>query len=220
MSAGYSKARHDISDRFLPQVQQIVGPRLLVKAPLEIDLREATDLMTVLKSGDFRLAVRVRTPGIFDIYPNDFTVRSWIEDGFPSELSKIGQGYGDWMFYGHALTESERDGFRNWRLLNLDAVRIHYCQRHDRRIKTSEFPNRDGKTRLRSFDVTSFPNDDPKLLIAEGPSCPSCESVLKQEVGAGFIHSWCARAAGHFDSWRALNGGKLFNSGARLLNKR
>lgn len=203
MSAGYSPVRHEASDRFMEQVKQIVGPRLLVKAPLEVDLREATDLM-VMKSGDFRLAVRVRTPGYFDRYPDDFTLRHWLRGNVPSELSKIKQGYADWMFYGHQLTESPRDGFRNWRLFNLDAIRVHHCQRQDPRIITSVIPNKDGYTALQRFNYLSFPKEEPKLLIAEGPHCPICERVLTQKITRDCIRAWCDKGLGHYDVWRGL----------------
>ncbi len=213
--SGYSKARHDLSDRFMPQVKQIVGPYLLDKAPLEVDMREATDLITVVGADGFRCNVRVREPGYFDRYPDDFTLRSWIKSGAESELSKIERGHGDWMFYAHALTDSERDGFRRWRLLNLGAFRTHWVERRDARLRTGERSNDDGATKFRWFNIPSFPND-PSLVIAEGPSCPNCLALLKQDVGAKFIHSWCASAVGHYDSWRAFDGLTLKQTGAFL----
>ncbi len=48
------------SDRFLPEVQHIVGRRLLDAAPDLNDMREATGLM-MLNARDKRIAVRIRS---------------------------------------------------------------------------------------------------------------------------------------------------------------
>jgi hypothetical protein len=48
-------------------------------------------------------------------------------------------------------------------------------------------------------------------------ACPVCSGPLCFERGKQFLHAWCPR--GGYDSWRALNGGKLGQSGAPIFKK-
>ena len=89
------------SDRFIPEIKAIVGAHLLSIAPDDQDMRHATDLM-MLDAKDVRIAARVRRPGYASRYPYDFTIRSQVPSGAETELAKIVNGKGDWMFYGHA----------------------------------------------------------------------------------------------------------------------
>lgn len=95
------------SDKFIPAIKQIVGPRLLSVTPDEIDCKQAADLM-VFTARDMKIAARVRRPGFADKYPYEFTIRARRDSGAETELSKIVNGWGDWLFYGHADAEDER----------------------------------------------------------------------------------------------------------------
>ncbi len=148
------------SDKFIPAIQQIVGPLLLTPAPFELDAKQATDLI-VLNARDMRIAARVRTHKYFEKYGSEFTVRSQTKSGAETELSKMTNGFGDWMFYGHA--NKTETGFILWSVINLHHWRAALI-RDKGGIKTSKQHNTDG-TGFVSFDIRSFPKTPP-LLIA------------------------------------------------------
>ena len=76
------------SDRYIPAIGQIVGPHLVVPAPLEIDPRQATDLI-VLKARDMTIAARVRRAEYATCFPYDFTVRCRRDSGAKAEMRKV-----------------------------------------------------------------------------------------------------------------------------------
>lgn len=47
------------SDRYLPIMRQLIGPHLLMPSPLEVDAKQAADLI-VLRGRDMTIACRVR----------------------------------------------------------------------------------------------------------------------------------------------------------------
>lgn len=148
------------ADRFIPQIKTIVGPRLLVPAPLETDRHEAADLV-VLKARDLTIAARVRRPGYLR-YQNQFTIRCQRDNGAKTELQKITEGWGDWLFYGHANEEEDTLAF--WWLLDLAAWRAHLIRDRGSIIR-GQMPNGDG-THFAWFDVMSF-KGNPQLVIAQ-----------------------------------------------------
>ena len=148
------------SDRFIPSIKHIVGPYLLEPASMELDSKEATDLI-VFKARDVRIAARMRSADYADRYPYDFTIRSSRDSGTETELSKIISGWGDWLFYGF-------DGgswtAAPWWILDLNIFR-HSLNFHLANIKKIRFQikaNGDG-TNLAAYDILSFP---PQLVIA------------------------------------------------------
>ncbi len=146
------------SDGFLPQVKQIIAQHVISVAPNAMDWHEATDLVT-LDAAPQRIAVRIRRPGYAERFPYDFTIRSGLPSGAPTELNKVVNGYGDWMFYGHA---DEYGRLAKWWLLDLRAFRAALIRRADIRYGTQE--NFDG-TSFTWFDVRSFP-PSPALVLA------------------------------------------------------
>lgn len=156
---GYSRDR-DFSDRFIPQITTIVGPHLLCPASFEQDCREACDL-TILRGRDMTIACRIRRPGYLK-FARQFTIRSERETGAKTELQKIIEGFGDWLFYGHATADFS--SIVPWMLINLSAFRAHLIL-NLKTIRRGDQPNGDG-THFRFYDVDSFPADPP-LLIAE-----------------------------------------------------
>lgn len=105
------------SDNYIDDIRKIVGPRLLVPASLEQDTKQAADLI-VLHAKGLTVAARVRRPGFQEKYPHDFTIRSSRENGSKTELAKLIDGWGDWMFYGHA-SASLPGVIERWALLDL-----------------------------------------------------------------------------------------------------
>lgn len=153
------------SDQFIPTIKSIVGPLLLVESPREIDIKQAADLV-ILSARDMTIAARVRRVGFADRYPYQFTLRSARTNGLSTELRKIQEGWGDWLFYGHA-GHSPPD-IERWMVVDLHALRFHFINR-DRswwRSAQGERQNTDNETAFRWFDIRFFP-PDPSLLVAD-----------------------------------------------------
>lgn len=162
----YAKDR-EWSDIYLPQIRQIVGPLLLTPAPLELDVTEATDLV-ILQARDMRIGCRVRRPGYADRYPFEFTIRSKRDTGAITEMSKIVDGWGDWIFYGHI---NDLDEIWRWFVVDLHSFRSHLIRegyREQKRIRRGEKPNGDG-THFMWFDLQSFPPNPPICIATSHP---------------------------------------------------
>ncbi|WP_297754653.1 hypothetical protein [uncultured Shimia sp.] len=152
------------SDQFIPDIKRIVGSHLLEAAPDPLDMKQATDLL-MLDARDMRIAARVRRPGYAERYPHQFTIRSRVPSGAETELSKIVNGKGDWMFYGHA--SARQDGVEKWFLLDLNAFRAALIRQGPQGLHWGNKRNPDG-TVFTWFDVRSFPSDPP-LVVACSP---------------------------------------------------
>lgn len=162
------------SDEYLTAIRYIVGPHLLTPSPLEVDTKEAADLI-VLRARDMTVACRVRRYGYEERYPWEFTIRSHRDSGARTELAKIVEGWGDWMLYAHA---SEAPGsLSKWFLVDLHVWRAEMQRdawraanskplRHARSLRN--ISNGDG-THFVAFDVRHFP---PNLLIASSHDIP------------------------------------------------
>jgi hypothetical protein len=158
--SGYSFDRK-WSDQFIPEMCRIVGPHLLIPSTLEQDIKQAADLV-VLKASGVTIACRVRRSGYVKDYGNQFTIRSQRLNGSKTELEKIVDGWGDWMFYAHA--NEKEDGFALWHLLDLSAWRAHLI-RNLQKIECGKKLNRDGATEFAWFSISSFVGK-PDLVIA------------------------------------------------------
>jgi hypothetical protein len=108
------------ADQHMTRVKGIIGPYLLMPAPLERDVSEVADLI-VLRARDMTIAVRLRRRErrFWATHPHQFTLRCKRDNGTTTELSKIVHGWGDWFFYGHA----EGDVLDPWMLLDLSGLR-------------------------------------------------------------------------------------------------
>lgn len=171
--SGYSEDR-TWSDHFIPEIKRIVGPYLLIESPIEVDQKQAADLIT-LKARDLTIACRVRRryspTGLdyLDKYGDEFTIRLKRDSGAKTEMEKIVDGWGDWMFYAIARSNDHKDGIARWSLIDLVSWRAHMIRR-DKRIRRGESPNGDG-TYFAWFDMLSFPSEPP-LLIGFGELTP------------------------------------------------
>lgn len=152
------------SDKFLPEIKDLVGRHLLETAADPFDQIQATDLM-MLEARDMRVAARVRRPGYALRYPHQFTIRSTVSSGAQTELSKIVNGHGDWMFYGHS--NPSQTGLDAWWLIDLRAFRAALIRHraNSSQIIMGDMANPDG-TRFKWFDVRSFPAEPPLILAA------------------------------------------------------
>lgn len=167
MSA-YAKDR-EWSDQFIDEIKRIVGPRLLIAAPLDVDRREAADLI-VLRGRDMTIAARVRRAGYADAYPFDFTIRSARQSGAKTEMAKMVEGLGDWMFYGHASSQPGK--LVRWWLIDLHVWRASLIRQGWDNLAVQK-DNFDG-TRFMVFDVRKF---ERRLILA-------CSHPLDNEVAA------------------------------------
>ncbi|WP_306114209.1 MULTISPECIES: hypothetical protein [unclassified Roseovarius] len=149
------------SDQFLPQIKRIVGSHLLETSPDPLDWHQATDLL-MLDARDMRIAARVRRPGYATQYPHQFTIRSRVASGAETELSKIVNGKGDWLFYGHA--NAAQTAIESWYLIDLRAFRAGLIRQGSDGLVWGNKTNADG-TRFTWFDIRSFP-EEPRLVVA------------------------------------------------------
>ncbi len=147
----------------MPEIKQLVGGYLLETASDPFDHFQATDLM-MLDARDMRVAARVRRPGYASRFPHQFTIRSQVASGAQTELAKIVNGKGDWMFYGHSNTA--QTGLEAWWLIDLKAFRAALIRhgQHGPQIAMGDQANADG-TWFKWFDVRSFPAEPP-LVVA------------------------------------------------------
>jgi len=160
------------AQRFMPDVKQHIGPLLLEEASLDRDQSEATDLI-VLTARDMRIGVRIRRPGYAERYPNEFTIRAYRDSGAQTELGKIINGWGDWLFYGHAM-DGASVRVCPWMVVDLKRLRSLWI-RHPLREALADAKwcgrksNGDG-THFVWFDVSRMPSD---ILVGQGgATCP------------------------------------------------
>lgn len=120
MSAGWE---HDKrwSDKFLPEIKSALGRLFIGAAPVEEDQERNTDLI-VLKLEAVRVACRIRKHKYLAGYGRDFTIRAGRPTGTKTELTKIIEGWGQYLFYGFA--DEDEEGLAAWRVADLSALRI------------------------------------------------------------------------------------------------
>lgn len=150
------------SDQFLPEIRKIVGPYLLTESSFEIDTKEAADLI-IMKARDMTIACRVRREGYADKYPYDFTIRSKRDSGARTEMAKLLEGWGDWMFYGHA--GKSYGSLTRWWLIDLHQWRERLLRagfNNAWKDFAHQKSNNDG-TYFLTFDLRAF---KPSILIA------------------------------------------------------
>jgi hypothetical protein len=149
------------SDMFIPAIKRIVGPYLLETSSMYEDRRHATDLL-ILNARDKRIAARVRRAGYAEKYPYEFTIRCGNQYNAQTEIDKIIQGFGDWMFYGHSA-EDVAGKITRWMLIDLAIFRAALIRKDIRdEVKREQRANGDG-TSFIAFDVRSFPRE---ILVA------------------------------------------------------
>ena len=151
------------SDRFLPEIKRILGEHLIAEPPVEEDAERNTDLV-VLRLDAVRIACRIRKYGYLDRYGSEFTIRAGRPSGTKTELTKVIEGWGDYLFYGFA-DENEKY-LAHWILGDLKAFRLYfnrYLLAHSGKIPGIKNKNFDG-----SSDFLALRYDDiPNFVIAK-----------------------------------------------------
>lgn len=115
-------------------------------------MKEATDLV-VLQARDKRIACRVRRPGYDKKYKYEFTIRYLRENGAETEYSKIINGFGNWLFYGHS---NQTHSLGDWYLIDLDVFR-EARNGNDAHLVPTTKNNYDG-THFLAFDCRWYPD--------------------------------------------------------------
>jgi hypothetical protein len=170
MSNGYAQDRV-WSNRFLPEIKRILGGCLIGEAPQEEDQDRNTDLI-VLRLESVRIGCRVRKFRYLSDYGHEFTVRSERGSGNKTELSKIIEGWGRYLFYG--FCDEQEEGIAQWKLIDLNAFRLWF---NSRCIQSKEIPgklrnNPDGSSAFRCFDTRQM---WPSLVFAHWASSEETE---------------------------------------------
>ncbi len=137
------------SDRFIPEIKGILGQYLIGEAKEE-DQERNTDLI-VLKMEVVRIACRIRQFKYLERYGNEFTVRSKRPGGTKTELTKIIEGWGDYLFYGFS-DELEKNLFK-WTLIDLKRFRLWFNREI---IRTKNIPGIEQKNIDQSSNFIAF----------------------------------------------------------------
>jgi len=104
------------SDKFLPEIKRILGENLIKEPP-------NTDLI-VLKLESIRIACRIRKFNYFEKFRNEFTIRAGRPSNKKVELTKIIEGWGDYLFYG--FSNKEETGLIYWKIIDLNKFRLYF----------------------------------------------------------------------------------------------
>lgn len=148
------------SDQFLDEIKMIIG-RTFISEPEreEEDSLRNTDLI-VFKMEAIRVACRVRKMKYYDDYGDEFTIRSKRPSGNKTELTKILEGWGDYLFYGFG---TDGGSLFDWRIGDLKQFRIWF-QRETAKRRPGELPgiaqsNTDGSSDFRAFKWDDLPGE-------------------------------------------------------------
>jgi len=163
------------SDRFLPEIKAILGMHLIGEPALEEDQQRNTDLI-VLKLDNVRVACRVRKAFYVIGYGDEFTVRSGRPCGVKTELQKIVEGWGDYMFYAFADDDERR--LTKWTLARLNVFRLWFNRRLSV-LAPGEMPgeqqqNRDKSSSFHAFRWCDIPAD---FIVATGDNGLDLDAV-------------------------------------------
>lgn len=151
------------SDVYLKEIKQIIGAHLIGEPPVEEDQERNTDLI-VLRMDAVRIACRVRTHDYLNKmnYRNEFTVRSSRPSGCKTELRKVIEGWGDYMFYGFGAADCSR--LVCWNLLDLKVFRSAFFDMGLKGRVPSPISNYDKSSSFIPFAISDFPHE---LIIAK-----------------------------------------------------
>lgn len=152
------------SDRFLPEIKEILGRKFIGEIPKE-DKEHNTDLM-IINSSNLRVSCRVRSFDYYKKFKHEFTIHSERETLAKTEFEKIMMGWGDVFFYG--FSDKEEEKLLAWALIDLRVFR-HYIFYKNLEIKKTnhlfldlerdKIPNPNGSGFFLSFKYKDFPKE-------------------------------------------------------------
>ena len=145
------------SDRFLHEIKGIIGQAFITEPPIEEDAERNTDLI-VLKFDSIRIACRVRKNSYLGKYGNEFTIRAGRPSGIKTELTKIVEGWGDYLFYG--FSDAEEVYLAAWKIIDLNAFRLWFNReivKNKGGIPGYDKNNTDGSSNFLAYDTRKCP---------------------------------------------------------------
>lgn len=138
------------SDQFMAEIQSILGRVFFEVPPLSEDEQRNTDLLVLQMTNVQRVACRIRRDGYREQYGHEFTVRTHRPAGTKTELEKIQEGWGDFLFYGFG---PEQGGpLTQWTVIDLDVFRANL-----HRYPLGMQQNHDGSSSFVAFDLGLVP---------------------------------------------------------------
>lgn len=156
------------SDIYLTKIKRSLGEFLIHEASIEEDMLHNTDLI-VLNIGAVRIGCRIRREKYyFDAcYRKQFTVRCSRPSGNKTELEKIMEGWGDYLFYGFGGDDGELLG---WSIIDLAVFRefVIFMRTRCNCEPGIQMPNSDGSSDFRAYSWDDIPRQfkSAKPLIA------------------------------------------------------
>jgi hypothetical protein len=166
------------SDIYLPTIKAILGQVLIGEPPIEEDQDRNTDLI-VLRMQAIRIACRVRTHEYLGKYSDEFTIRATRPSGRKTELAKIVEGWGDYIFYGFAAPNGT--GLAKWAIGDLNVFRLwfsRYMANNNGTIPGRPYNNGDGSSGFRVFKWGDIPY---AFNIANGADSQA-KAIIKVEL--------------------------------------
>jgi hypothetical protein len=164
------------TDALLPEVKEICGREMFVEADDMVDKKENADLVLRLPGrGD--IAVRIREYKYFQPYKYEITIRSYRAGKHKTEMDKLLEGRGLWMFYGFATEDKKR--IKDWTIISLDAFRAARLKR----LIVPCSPDRDNGdgTRFTPYDMRTFFGFEPRIIVAS--SMPELHALGRVAFG-------------------------------------
>jgi len=147
------------SDKFLPEIKQILGLYLIGEPPFEEDQERNTDLI-VLKMEAVRIGCRIRRNDYLERYGNEFTIRAGRPSGIKTEITKIIEGWGDYFFYG--FSDKAENSLERWLLGDLNVFRLWFNRQLFKKkgiMPGVSKDNTDNSSNFLSFEVDELPNN-------------------------------------------------------------
>ncbi len=144
-------------DRFLPEMKGILGTHLIGEPPVEEDQERNTDLI-VLNLDTVRVACRVRRHQYTERFGGEFTIRAGRPSGVKTELTKVIEGWGDYIFYG--FSDAAESRLAAWVLGDLKVFRYWFNrQLAENKGVVPGFGknNTDGSSTFRAFKIDELP---------------------------------------------------------------
>lgn len=158
----YEKQRK-FGDSFMSEVSALLGQALIMPAPQIEDSERNTDLI-VLGMNAVRIGCRIRQPKYLNDYGTQFTIRAKSQNGGKTEITKIIEGWGDYMFYGFASRCNTK--LDRWTIIKLNDFRIWFMREmKNLNGKTPGIHQKNGKkgnkdnTEFLAFDLCDMPEE-------------------------------------------------------------
>jgi len=145
------------SDKFLRQIKGIIGQELICAAPDVEDQERNTDLI-VFKLDAIRIACRVRRFP-YQCYAGEFTLRSNRSSGTKTELAKVIEGWGNYIFYGYA--NQNDTAIEKWLIGDLSRFRLWFSyelMKNKGQVPGIDKNNHDGSSDFRVFNAAVIPH--------------------------------------------------------------